>query len=106
MTGLLTPLTDLTGNCSEGPQSLFQWEVARWIGGSWVGVDWAVRRQVQANTMALAIDFTLLQSYVSFSADISELTALQNQVCVAGTNGEGYQQIILFFFIKISLLFD
>ena len=83
VTGLLTPLDSLTGNCTEARmQSLFQWESAKWIGGSWAYTNWTLRQPVQANKLAMSINFTLLQSSVSFSADESELTSLQNQVCI------------------------
>ena len=84
VTGLLTPLDSLTGTCSEEGrmQSLFQWESAKWMGGSWAHTKWALRQPVHSNKLALAINFKLLQSNVTFSADKSVLTYLQNQVCV------------------------
>ena len=80
VTGLMTSLGQLNGACTGEVRSLFQWENAKWIGGSWAHTNWTLRQPVQANKMATAIDFTHLQSNVSFPADRSELTALQNQV--------------------------
>lgn len=82
VTGLLTSLDNLTGTCTEEGrvQSLFQWKNATWIGGSLAHTKWLLRRPIQANTMAPAINFTLLQSIVSYPADLSVLSALKNQV--------------------------
>ena len=82
VTGLLTPLDDATGTCSEDGQvrSLFQWKNAKWIGGSWANTNWTFRQPIQANRVAPVINFILLQANVSFPADKSILTSLQNQV--------------------------
>ena len=82
VTGLLTPLDSPTGTCPEGGrvQSLFQWKNAKWFGGSWAHTNWTMRRPIHANKIAMAINFTLLQSMVSFPSDISVLASLQNQV--------------------------
>ena len=81
VTGLLTPL-DSMGRCPEGGrvQSLFQWENATWIGGTWAFTNWTTRQAVPANEMRMSIDFPHLQSVVSSPSDLSVKTYLQNQV--------------------------
>ncbi len=82
ITGLMTPPNPQTGNCSDGEtmRSLFQWEEAKWIGGTWASTMWTTRRAVTANDIRTSIDFLRLQSAVSFSSSLSQKTFFQNQV--------------------------
>lgn len=82
VTGLLTPVDESTGECSEGEtmKSLFEWKEAEWIGGTWALTSWTKRESVAANAVRMTIDFPHLQADVSYSAELSMQTSLQNQV--------------------------
>ncbi len=81
VTGLLSP-ADENGKCPDGvtPQSLFQWEEAKWIGGTMAYTNWTKREPVQANLISNTIDFPSLQLSVSYSSALSLKIFLQNQV--------------------------
>jgi hypothetical protein len=72
---------DENGKCPDGvtPQSLFQWEEAKWIGGTMAYTNWTKREPVQANLIANTIDFPSLQLNVSYSSALSLKIFLQNQ---------------------------
>jgi hypothetical protein len=82
VTGLLTPPNG-NGECFKGEtvRNLFQWNKAKWIGGTWALTNWTKRQAVSANAIRITTNFTLLQSVVSTPAVISLKTFLQNQVC-------------------------
>jgi hypothetical protein len=82
VTGLLSPIDPITGNCPEGGtiQSLFEWKEAQWVGGTYAFTEWASRGLIAANDMRTTIDFPLLQNIVSYSSELSIQTSLQNQV--------------------------
>ncbi len=80
VTGLLIPL-DSNGCPNKGKnQSLFQWEDAKWIEGTWAYTNWTTRKAIPANTVQMTIDFPRLQSVVSSPSDLSVKTYLQNEV--------------------------
>jgi hypothetical protein len=81
VTGILSPL-DSNQQCPDGgiKQSLFHWEKAKWIGGTWAFTNWTIRQAVPANELRVILDFPHLQSVVSSPADLSVKTYLQNEV--------------------------
>lgn len=82
MTGLLSPVDPVSGNCSQGgvKKSLFDWKESQWIGGTLVTSKWAIRESVKVNEIRTLIDFPSLQNSVTTPVTLSIKTALQNQV--------------------------
>jgi hypothetical protein len=80
-TGLLSPPNEM-GRCSEGEKmrSLFDWNEAKWIGGTWAYTNWTKREALSANEIRPTTNFTHLQSFVSIPSALSLKTYLQNQV--------------------------
>ncbi len=72
----------VNGKCSKGEtmRSLFDWNEAQWIGGSYGFANWTSRHAVAANAIKQTIDFPRLQSVVTSTAVLLLKTTLQNQV--------------------------
>jgi hypothetical protein len=68
--------------CLDGglPQNLFQWEEAKWIGGTLAFMNWTKQQPVAANTIQMTTNFTYLQQFASSPATVSLKTFLQNKV--------------------------